>query len=161
MAAIAMEADRILPFIFGETYAPHAWVAVWLAPSILIAFLHNLAAYMMLALGRERLLLWIYVGGLGAGLALCQLLIPGAPLWGAALTIVLTKALVAVCTVGYCQRRVGLLGLRQLALCAGCVALAGVLWLGLGRVAPREIAEAATLVPLLWLLWRWRPRKSA
>lgn len=161
MAAITMEADRILPLIFGQAYAPHAWVAAWLAPSILIAFLHNLAAYMMLALGRERLLLWIYVGGLGAGLALCQLLIPGAPLWGAALTIVLTKALVAVCTVGYCQRRVGLLGVSRLALCGACVALAAVLWLGLGRVAPREVAEAAALVPLVWLLWRWRPRKSA
>ena len=160
MAAIAMEADRILPLIFGDAYAPHAWVAAWLAPSILIAFLHNLAAYMMLALGRERLLLWIYTGGLCAGLVLCQLLIPGAPLWGAALTIVLTKALVAACTVGYCQRRVGLMGLSQLALGGGCVALAALCWLGLSRVAPREAAEAVALAPLLWLLWRWRPRRD-
>lgn len=160
MAVLAMETDRILPLIFGAAYAPHAWVAAWLTPSILIAFLHNLAAYMMLALGRERLLLAIYTGGLAAGVVLCWVLIPGAPLWGSALAIVLTKGLVAVCTVGYCQLKIGFMNARNLLLAAGCVSLAGAIWWGVGLSAPREAAEVLALAPLLWLVWRWRPRKA-
>ena len=160
MAALAMESDRLLPLIFGSAYAPSAWVAAWLTPSILIAFLHNLAAYMMLAWGRERLLLAIYTLGLLAGLALCQALIPSDPLWGSAVAIVATKGLVGACTVGYCQRRCGFLGLGQLASAGGSVALAAGLWWGIGLFGPREAAEACALLPLLWLLWRWRPFKS-
>lgn len=161
MAVLAMECDRLLPLIFGQAYAPSAWLVAWLAPSILIAFLHNLAAYMMLAFMRERLLLAIYTGGLLAGLALCWMLIPGSPLWGSAVAIVATKALVGACTVGYCQRRVGFMDARQLALAGACAALSAGLWWGVSRIGPREAAEASALVPLLWLLWRWRPRKAA
>ena len=157
MAFLAMEADRLLPLIFGPAYRADAWVAAWLVPTVLIAFLHNLAAYMMLSFGRERLLLVFYTGGLALGLAVCALIIPGAPLWGAAVAIVVTKGAVAACTIGYCQRRTGLMNLASAvtALCVAALALA--LWWGVGRVAPREAAEAAALVPLLWLLWRWRP----
>ncbi|MFZ5427245.1 MAG: lipopolysaccharide biosynthesis protein [Thermodesulfobacteriota bacterium] len=160
MAAIAMECDRVLPLVFGPEYAPHAWVAAWLAPCIGVAFLHNLAAYMMLAFGRERMLLAIYLGGLAASLVFCRLLIPGDPLKGAAVAIVLTKAAVAACTVGYCQMRIGLLSLRQTALAACCAALSWALWRAAGGHVPREAAEAAALLPLLWLAWRWRPRKA-
>lgn len=160
MAVIALECDRILPLVFGAQYAPNAWVAAWLAPSIAVAFLHNLAAYMMLAFGRERLLLIIYAGGLAAGTALCALLVPSSPLWGAAVAIVLTKAAVAVCTVGYCQARIGLLGAGQTLLALACAGAAFGLWKAVGSVAPREAAEACALVPLLWLAWRWRPRRA-
>ncbi|GFK92444.1 hypothetical protein NNJEOMEG_00269 [Fundidesulfovibrio magnetotacticus] len=161
MAFLAMECDRILPLVFGQAYAPHAWVAAWLVPSILIAFLHNLAAYMMLAFGRERLLLAVYTGGLASGIALCWALIPSAPLVGAALSIVGVKALVAACTVGYCQRRVGFFKLPEILSILACSGLALLAWAGLSRIAPREAAEAAALMPLLWLLWRWRPRKAS
>jgi O-antigen/teichoic acid export membrane protein len=161
MAAIAMECDRILPLVFGPKYAPDAWLAAWLAPSILIACLHNLAGYMMLSFGRERLLLAIYAGGLAAALGLCAWLVPGSPLQGAAISIVLTKLAVGACTVGYCQKRIGLLTLGQAALAALCAALAYGLWLALSGALWREAAEAAALAPLAWLAWRWRPRKAA
>ncbi|WP_279355796.1 lipopolysaccharide biosynthesis protein [Fundidesulfovibrio agrisoli] len=161
MAFLAMESDRLIPLIFGEGYRQYAWVAPLLTPSIMIAFLHNLAAYMMLAFGRERLLLAVYTGGLLVGMGLCWLLVPGAPLMGAAVAIVATKAAVGVCTVGYCQRRTGFMSLRSAALAAACACLAAGLWLALSGRAPRELAEAAALAPLAWLLWRWRPRKPA
>ncbi len=161
MAALAMESDRLIPLVFGQGYAAQAWVAPLLVPSILVAFLHHLAAYMMLALGRERLLLAIYAGGLLAGVALCQLLIPSAPLWGAAVAIVATKALVGACTVGYCQRRMCFMRGSDALAALGCAALAGGLW-WLGRgVLPREAAEGLALLPLAWLVWRWRPRRAA
>ncbi len=159
MAALMMETDRLLPLVFGEHYRADAWVAAWLAPTVLIAFLHNLAAYMMLAFGRERLLLLIYVGGLALGTGLCAWLIPGMPLKGAALCIVLTKAAVAVCTVGYCQRRIGLSSLSAVLLALATAGLSAGVWWSVGRVAPREVAEVLALLPLLALLWRWRPRK--
>ncbi|MDD4702362.1 MAG: polysaccharide biosynthesis protein, partial [Desulfovibrio sp.] len=40
------------------------------------------------------------------------------------------------------------------------LATAGVsiaLWWGTGKIAPREVAEAVGLLPLLALFWRWRP----
>lgn len=160
MAALMMETDRLLPLIYGEHYRADAWVAAWLAPSVLIAFLHNLAAYMMLAFGRERLLLLIYACGLGMSVLLCAWLIPGMPLLGAALCIVLTKAEVAVCTVGYCQRRVGLMAWPSVLLAVLAAGISAATWWGVGRVAPREAAEALALLPLLALLWRWRPRKG-
>ena len=161
MAAIAMECDRVLPLVFGQAYAADARVAAWLAPTIIIAFIHNLAAYMMLAVGRERLLLAIYAAGLGSGAVFCALLIPDNPLFGAALAIVLTKAAVAAGTVGYCVRRFALLGAPDvLYACLAC-ALAFALWWGAGRMAPREAAEAAALAPLAWLAWRWRPRRQS
>ena len=43
--------------------------------------------------------------------------------------------------------------LLMLATAASSVAL----WWGVGTVAPRELAEAAGLIPLLALFWRWRP----
>jgi len=160
MALLAMESDRVLPLIFGQTYQANAWVGAWLAPSVLIAFLHNLAAYMIMAYGKERMLLVIYVAGLAGCLGVCALLVPASPLGGAALSIVLTKAGVALCTVGYCQRRMGLLRPAFLAWTAlACLTAAG-LWWGMSRLAPREAAEALTLLPLLWLVWRWRPKKS-
>lgn len=157
MAFLAMETDRLLPLIFGEAYRADAWVAAWLTPTVLIAFLHNLAGYMMLSFGRERLLLAIYAGGLAACVAVCALIIPVRPLWGTAAAIVITKALVAVCTVGYCQRRTGFMEASTALLALGAALAAALAWYGVGLVAPREIAEAAGLAPLIWLLWRWRP----
>jgi len=160
MAVLIMETDRLLPLVYGEHYRADAWLAAWLAPSVLIAFVHNLAAYMMLAFGRERLLLLIYACGLGASVGLCAWLIPIMPLKGAALCIVLTKAAVAACTVGYCQRRIGLLSLPSVLLAVLAAGMSVALWWGVGRVAPREAAEVLALLPLLGLLWRWRPRKA-
>ena len=79
---------------------------------------------------------------------------------GAALAMVLTKGGVALLTVSFCQRRLGLIARRPL-LQLGLAVLAGVLLylLGHGRL-PREATEALALAPTLLLAGRWWHRRG-
>jgi O-antigen/teichoic acid export membrane protein len=152
-----VESDRILVFIYGPQYAGASPAQRLLTPCVATAFLHNLAAYAMISMHRQRLLLWFYVSGLALNVLLCIALIPAFKLEGAALALALTKVWVAVLTVGFFQYVARPMSARQwmLLICAGCTAFG--LWRGLGPYAPRELAELAGLAPLLMLLWRWRP----
>jgi O-antigen/teichoic acid export membrane protein len=116
----------------------------------------------MLSQGRQRLLLFIYLGGLALNLTLCATLIPADPLLGAALAIVGTKAAVAVATVGYCQKTVGLFTAATLAPILGAAAAGGLLYLVLEPLIWRELAELAAVAPMLVLVLRlWRQRRTA
>jgi hypothetical protein len=79
---------------------------------------------------------------------------------GAAVAILVTKAAVAVATVGNCQKTIGLFTVRTLApivLAAG--AGAGLYW-GLRPFVFRELAEFAAIAPMLLFLWRhWRGQR--
>jgi O-antigen/teichoic acid export membrane protein len=159
---LAVESDRLIGLVYGPNYADAVWLQKWLAPSVLAAFLHNLAAYLMLSQGRQRLLLFIYLGGLALNLALCAALIPADPLLGAALAIVGTKAAVAVATVGYCQKTVGLFTAATLAPILGAAAAGGLLYLVLEPLIWRELAELAAVAPMLAMVLRlWRQRRTA
>jgi hypothetical protein len=57
--------------------------------------MHNLAAFLMITMRLQRLLLIFYLGGLAFNLAWCSLVMPRYPLMGAALAMVLTKGGVA------------------------------------------------------------------
>jgi len=158
---LTVESDRFIGLIYGPDYAEAIWLQKYLAPTVLVAFLHNLAAYLMLSQGRQRLLLVIYLAGLALNLVLCATLIPGQPLVGAALAIVLTKTAVAVATTAYCQKTVGLFTLRTLSPILLAAVLGMALYLGLGPFVFRELAEAAAIAPMLTLLvqlWRRRVR---
>jgi len=152
-----VESDRILVFIYGPLYADASLAQRLLTPCVATAFLHNLALYAMISMQRQRLVLWFCLSGLAANLLLCILLIPSLKLEGAALALTLTKVWVAVLTIGFFQYTARPLKLGQwmLLLGAGCAAFG--LWHGLGAWLPRELAELAGLVPLLTLLWCWRP----
>jgi O-antigen/teichoic acid export membrane protein len=154
---LAVESDRFIGLIYGPAYAEAIWMQKYLAPTVICAFLHNLAAYLMLSQGKERLLLVIYVSGLVVNLALCATLIPANPLAGAAVAILATKAVVAVATVGYCQKTIGLFTVKTLTPIILSAGLGAALYLGLRPVAFRELAEFAAIAPMLVLLWRqWR-----
>jgi O-antigen/teichoic acid export membrane protein len=152
-----VESDRILALIYGPNYANASLAQRLLTPCVATAFLHNLAAYAMIGMHRQRLLLWFYMSGLALNALLCIFLIPAFKLEGAALALTLTKVWVAVLTVSFFQHvsRPMNAGQWMLLVGAGCTAFG--LWHGLGPYAPRELAELAGLAPLLRLLWRWRP----
>jgi O-antigen/teichoic acid export membrane protein len=113
----------------------------------------------MISMRFQRLLLIFYLGGLAFNLLWCTLVIPRAPLMGAALAMVLTKGGVALLTVSFCQRRLGLLPRRPV-LQLGLTVLVGALLylMGHGRL-PREVTEALALAPTLILGGRWWLRK--
>lgn len=151
MYILLMEGDRIVPLIFGAQYQPSVPVLHALLPAIPAAFLHNLAAYMMISMGRVRELLTVYVTGLAVSLMLCLVLIPGAGALGAGWVISGTRLWMAVGTVGFTALTVPCLNRTHL---LGAVAAALAAWAGHSLLAPhlpREWAELAGLLPLLLL----------
>ncbi len=155
MFVLFIESDRLIPFIFGPHYQDAVWLQRYLVITVICAFLHNLAAFLMISMKRERLLLNFYLAGLIFNLLCCSLAMPTAPLLGAALAMILTKAVVALMTVSYCQRLLGLIPLRPLFhLAAAALAGAGLYLVGLSLLT-RELAEALALAPILGLGWHW------
>jgi O-antigen/teichoic acid export membrane protein len=161
MFILYVESDRIIGAIYGGAYHEAMWMQKYLVFTIVCAFIHNLAAYLMMSQGKERLLLFIYVAGLALNLALCAALIPADPLLGACLAMVGTKAAVALATTLYCHFRMGIIDPRALApiglaLCVGCA-----LYFLAGLTGLRELAELAALAPFVLLVRRWRAEIKA
>lgn len=155
MFVLGVEADRLITLIYGTRYLPAAGLQKYLVATIFFAFFHNLAAYVMISMKREKLLLSYYVAGLVINLAVCSLLIPAIPLEGSAWAMVLTKGGVAALTILYVQRRLNFLPWTTVG------PVLAVFGGGLGLyvlsrpVVGREVAEALALAPLLALAWRW------
>lgn len=154
---ICVESDRFLTLIYGDAYSTAVTAQRLLTPCLATAFLHNLAAYAMMAMQRERQLFWFYVSGLVVNIALCFWLIPLMPLEGAALSLTGAKVWVAILTVSIFQWTAHPMTGGQWALMTGVACFAVALWYGLQPFVPREIAELAGLLPLLALFWHWRP----
>jgi O-antigen/teichoic acid export membrane protein len=160
MFLLFIESDRIITLVYGPNYPEAIWLQKLLVVTVVFAFMHNLAAFLMISMQFQRLLLFFYLGGLAFNLLWCTLVIPRWPLLGAALAMVLTKGGVALLTVSFCQRRLGLIPRRPL-LQLGLAVLAGALLylLGHGRL-PREAAEVLALAPTLLLAGRWWLRRG-
>ncbi len=155
MFVLFIESDRLIPLIYGPHYAKAAWLQKLLVITVAFAFLHNLAAFLMISMRRERLLLIFYVAGLILNLLWSVAVIPRIPLVGSALAIVLSKGLVAVLTVSFCQSALGLLPARSL-LQVGAAVLAGTMLYLLGfKLLPRTVVELLALAPILALTWQW------
>jgi O-antigen/teichoic acid export membrane protein len=155
MFVLFIESDRIITLIYGPKYLEAIWVQKVLVVIVLFGFLHNLALFLMISMRLQRLLLVFYLCGLGFNLLWCTLAIPRAPLLGAALAMVLTKGVVALLTISFCQRRLGLIPWRPLLQLGLAVLLGALLYLlGNGRL-PREATETLALVPILILAGKW------
>lgn len=154
---VCVESDRFLTFIYGPQYADAAIAQQILSPCLATAFLHNLAAYAMISMRRQNLLFIFYLSGLAINILCCFLVIPGHALAGAALTLSITKIWVAILTVSFFQWHTRAMTLAQWAALLGAGGACLVLWQGVLMVAPREVAEACGLIPLLILFWKWRP----
>lgn len=152
---LALEADRIIPIIYGSQYEDAIGLQHWLAPLVLVAFLHNLAAYLMMSRGNQRVLLVIYSGGVILNLALCAGLIPVIPLLGTALAIIITRLAVGACTTFFCHKEMGLFSFKDLRPFFLVGALALVLWALIRPLGVRELSELALIAPFLVLGWRW------
>jgi len=155
MFVLFIESDRIIGGIYGGAYYEAMWMQKWLVWTIICGFLHNLAAYLMMSQGKQRLLLVIYLGGLGLNLTLCSTLIPTNPLLGTCLAMVITKAAVAITTTSYCQATMRIFDLRSLwrigAACLCAAALYGATYpLGI-----REIPEVLAVLPFVYLIRIW------
>ena len=155
MFILFIESDRIILLLYGRHYLQAVWLQKVLVVTLAIAFLHNLAAFLMMSMGLPRLLLIFFLAGLVVNLLWCSLVMPWSPLLGAALAMVVTRSVVAALTVGFCQWRLGLIPKKPL-LHLVMAALAGVLlYLAAAGRLPRELAEALALAPILALSFHW------
>ena len=157
MFVLFIESDRIIALIYGPAYGDAVWMQKYLVPTIVIGFLHNLAAYLMISMKHELLLLSFYLGGLVFNIICCAVFIPANPLLGSVVAIVLTKAVVAAATVSTCQLRFGLISKTAPFHLISTAALGAILYL-LSRIYLfREASEILALLPVLTLAcYRWR-----
>jgi O-antigen/teichoic acid export membrane protein len=154
-----LESDRLIPLIYGKGYVQAIWVQEYLAVTIIIAFWHNLAVFLLLSMGREKLLLGFYLVGLVINLLVCSLILPLWPLLGATLAIILTKGAVAVCTVTTAQRRLKFLAPRDLQQVAGALFLAILIYLAARNLHSREAVLLLTISPFFGLSgWWWQTK---
>lgn len=156
MFVLFVESDRIIGLIYGPAYGDAVWMQKYLVATIAISFIHNLAAYLMISMRQEFLLLGFYLGGLVFNLVCCAVLIPLNPLLGTVLSIVLTKGAVSIATVSNCQLRFGLISKKVLFYLIVAAALGTGLYLVAKSFLFREAAELFALVPILALAWHWR-----
>lgn len=148
--------DRIISLVYGPAYGPAARMQNWLAISVVLGLFHNLAAYLMMSLDRQGRLLAICATGMILNLVLCALWVPAHPLGGSVAALLATKGLVALYTVGFCHRRLGLFRVRPLLEVGAMVAAGAVVFFALGAMGLGTAAEYAAPAPLLLLVLRWR-----
>lgn len=156
-----VESDRFIMLVYGGAYEQAVWMQRLLAPTIAVAFLHNLAAYIMMSMGKAWLLLGFYLIGLVFNLLCCALSIPASPLMGTCLSIVATKVLVGVLTFSYCQYRIGMISLKPLGQLAAAGCGGATAYLLLMNVLPRELIEIAGILPILILVLQWKRTRFA
>lgn len=158
MFVLALQSDFILGLAYGPAYAEAARIQPQLVLCILFAFVHNLAYYLLLSMGRQRLLAVYFLAGLALNAGLCMWTIPRWQLDGAVWSIVLTKGFMALLTLGSCQRLLGLFSwAAALRLALAAAGAWGLAWGG--RELGLDLAgQAAGLLPLLALVW-WTAKR--
>ncbi|UJX42115.1 oligosaccharide flippase family protein [Desulfovibrio sp. JY] len=161
MFVLFIESDRLIGLVYGGAYHDAMWMQKWLAGTIICGFVHNLSAYLMMSQGKQRLLLFIYIGGLAVNLTLCATLIPADPLLGTCLAMLLTKAVVAVTTTSYCQATMRIIDVKSMwRIAAACAAGAGLYFAAM-PLGIREISEGLALVPFIFLVMQWKKELAA
>jgi O-antigen/teichoic acid export membrane protein len=153
---LGAESDRLITLLYGSHYSDAVWMQKYLVVTIFISFLHNLAAYLMISMKEERLLLAFYLGGLVLNLLLCAIIIPTYPLMGAVSAIILTKGIVGAATVSFCQLRFGLISMDTLLRIGGASFLGCLLYVAGNAFLFREMGEVLALVPIFILILSWR-----
>jgi O-antigen/teichoic acid export membrane protein len=159
MFLLWVESDRLIPLIYGVNYAQAIWLQQYLVVTILNAFCHNLAVFLLLSMGREKLLLSFYLMGLIINLLWCSLVLPSSPLLGAALAMIITKGAVAVLTVATAQYRLTFLVTSDLQKVAGALFIAVLIYFSSKNILPREAVVLLTLIPFFVLGgWWWKAK---
>jgi O-antigen/teichoic acid export membrane protein len=158
-----VESDRIIPLIYGNNYGQAIMAQKLLVGCILFAFIHNLASYLMVSMAKQRLLLAMYVAGLAFNLVACLWLTEYSPLANASLAILLTKGVMALMTVSFCQHALKLFTPITLFKQGAAVAAAAAIHLVLSPILFREAVELLALLPLLLHAYRLylRQRRAA
>jgi O-antigen/teichoic acid export membrane protein len=154
------ESDRLIPLIYGKSYTQAIWLQQYLVITIIIAFWHNLAVFLLLSMGKEKLLLGFDLLGLMINLLWCSLALPLFPLLGAALAMIITKGAVSILTVTTAQYRLNFLASRDLQQVAGAALVGVIIFFTAKNLVPREVVVFLTLMPFFILGGKWWRAKA-
>ncbi len=157
MFGLWVESDRLILLIYGKKYVEAVWLQQYLVITIIIAFWHNLAVFLLLSMGKEKLLLGFYLLGLIINLLLSSLVLPLYPLVGAALAIIVTKGAVALLTVTTAQKRLKFLRRQDLQTVGAALIMAIGLFFAFKNILPRGFNALFSVTPffVLWGYW-WK-----
>ena len=157
MFGLWVESDRLILLIYGKKYVEAVWLQQYLVITIIIAFWHNLAVFLLLSMGKEKLLLGFYLLGLIINLLLSSLVLPLYPLVGAALAIIVTKGAVALLTVTTAQKRLKFLRRQDLQTVGAALIMAIGLFFAFKNILPRGFNALLSVTPFfaLWGYW-WK-----
>lgn len=156
MFVLHVESSRVIQLVYGPQYREAVWIQKYLVATVPMNFMQFTAAYLMLSMGKERVLLFIYLLVLSLDLSWCLVAIPEAPAMGTVGSIVLAKIVTAALTMSYCQVKIGLIPARPfLTLLFAGMAGVGVYVLSAPTMAA-ELALIMALLPVLFLAWKWK-----
>jgi O-antigen/teichoic acid export membrane protein len=137
----------MIRLLYPPEYKDAIWMQKWLVLTIVLSFLNNLFAYVMMTDGGQKPLLFFSLTTLLVNLALNHFLVSSLGLLGGCLVIILTKLTMTTLTLGYCQMRFKLFTVRDFAfptaLGLGCLAGFHALAPGLGVHIAAFLALAA------------------
>ncbi|MEW6264726.1 MAG: oligosaccharide flippase family protein [Thermodesulfobacteriota bacterium] len=119
MFFLSVQSEFLIGLIYPEEYKPAVWMQTWLVWAVIIAFEHNLFAYVMMVSGGQKPLLIFTALTLVFNLLFNLTLIEPLGLLGGCLVIILTKMFMGALTFGYCQIYFKFLKWRDLILPAG------------------------------------------
>lgn len=147
------ESDRIILLIYGSSYEPAIVLQKQLVGCIGLAFIHNLASYLMICTHHQRLLFVFYLMGLLVNTIACIVLIPATPLSGAAYSILITKGFMAILTVLFCQYTLKIFSWSAAIRVIAVVACSILFYLSLQNTVSREFLELFILGPFVYHLF--------
>lgn len=105
MFLLAVESEFIIRLVYPAEYADAVWMQRYLVWTILLSLIQYFFAHVMIAIGGARPLLVFSCIAMAANLALNMTIVPLLGLLGGCLVIIITKLIMAVFTVLYCQVR--------------------------------------------------------
>ena len=113
--ALALSGPVLVPFVFGSRYAPSASVLAILVWTSVLGFQNYILWYAVLAIHKERTVLWIQLAGLVVNAATNVLLIPRFGPKGAAASLIVSDLVVVVGQAVLIHRHLFALPIRRIA----------------------------------------------
>lgn len=154
MFFLFMESRLIIGLVFPAEYKDAAWMMQYLVWTILLSFWSNLFQYIMMVVGAVRLLLLFSVIGILLNLAFNVTMVQPLGLAGGCLVLVLSKLVITLLCLGYCQIRFRFFSLGDFLIPTALAVAALLVCLPAVRYLNVHVATAVTLAFYLLILWR-------
>lgn len=154
MFVLFMESKLIIGLVYPPEYKDAVWMLQYLVWTILLSFESNLFQYIMMVVGAARLLLFFSVVGTLLNLLFNVTLVQPLGLAGGCLVLVLTKLVMTLLCLGYCQVRFHFFKVGDFLIPAALAVAALLVCLPALRYLNVHVAVVLTLAVYFLILWK-------